>query len=61
MMEMNDYLCVFTKSSILELKCSCCEDEMPKDVFFSTATSAKVDGSGGPHPQRGPEERRKRE
>lgn len=23
------------KSSILELKCSCCKEEMSKDVFFS--------------------------
>lgn len=29
--------------------------------LFSTATSAQVDGSGGHHPQRGPEEWRKRE
>lgn len=39
------------KNGIFELKCSCREEEMSKDLlFFLTATSAKVDGSGGPHP-----------
>ena len=60
-MEMGDDVVFSPRSSMWDLKCPCCEEACLRVSFLPTATPAEVDGSGGPHPQGGPEERRKRE